>query len=246
MDHTVTMAELDCNIESILESNEKTEAILKLMTELFSQFTCHLSNVIEEHLSEENEHVRKIAEQAEKIAQLHEQDQDLKSKLNAMQLQQKIVDKKISDKTKYHEQIRNDIEQMKSQKDSFSLEIIDLGQEIEARKKETTARHDALKRACSAYKTYLDFHISLEIVNDQEQVRISFFASETNEDKKFFVDLLSSSDSWKVQQIRPTLENRQWEDLKSVLTASKEFKQSKITAFLCLLRNIFLKHYLKP
>lgn len=61
-----------------------------------------------------------------KISELQQKIDTITSNVNAIMLQEKVIDKKISDVIKLQDNIKNELEEGKKQKDTLFSEIMDL------------------------------------------------------------------------------------------------------------------------
>ncbi|XP_078043657.1 uncharacterized protein LOC144473557 isoform X2 [Augochlora pura] len=179
-----------------------------------------------------------------KIAELQQESEVLKSEIDAKMLQQKIVDKKISNASKKMSILLEEVDSAKSRRDGLSLEIVDLQQEHEQRNEQKILLWNAIKRACHAYKNYLDFCIYFPDGKDYEHVQISFFTNNKNLTDEYFVRLSNSNNQWKVEKIQPLLKKEHYNDFKGIVDFSTDSEIVDITFFLCRLREIFVMYYL--
>ncbi|XP_078047148.1 uncharacterized protein LOC144475280 isoform X1 [Augochlora pura] len=179
-----------------------------------------------------------------KLTDLQQESDVLKSEIDAKKLQQKIVDKKISNVSKKLAILLKEVDSAKSQRDGLSLEIVDLQQEHEQRNEKKILLWNAIKRACHAYKNYLDFCIYFPDGKDYEHVQISFFTNNKNLIDEYFVHLSSSNNQWKVEKIQPLLKKEHYNDFKGIVDFSAESEIVDVTFFLYRLREIFVTYYL--
>lgn len=74
--------------------------------------------------------IEKIAQSGNKILELEQEVESLKSDIDATKLQQKIIDKKITNAIKQQEKLEEEVNNAKVKRDSLSVEIVDLREGI--------------------------------------------------------------------------------------------------------------------
>lgn len=200
---------------------------------------------IQQGLLYEKDCSRKKSVNTGKMSELQQEIGTTKSDIDNIILQQKVTDKKISNAIKSQEDLKDQLENAKVQRETLSLEMVDLQLEIEERKRKKILQWDAIKRACNIYKVNLDIHINLQEEKDCQYVKISFFTHNEATKDKYFVQLSCSDNHWRVEQIEPRLKKEHLKELSAIKDLSEHSKVSDITLFLCQVRSIFLKHYMK-
>lgn len=160
------------------------------------------------------------------MSELQQEIGTTKSDIDNIILQQKVTDKKISNAIKSQEDLKDQLENAKVQRETLSLEMVDLQLgmclvfldrklfsiallqlnllllrsdvlEIEERKRKKILQWDAIKRACNIYKVNLDIHINLQEEKDCQYVKISFFTHNEATKDKYFVQLSCSDNHWR-------------------------------------------------
>ncbi|XP_033331093.2 uncharacterized protein LOC117223075 [Megalopta genalis] len=232
----------NCDISLILQNRDFT--VLESLVSGCKSFYAKIAAKEEDGIAYETECKEKRALRINKITELQQQSEILKSEIDATKLQQKIVEKKISNATKQLAILTEKVDNAKLQRDGLSLEIVDLQQDHEQRNEQKVLLWNAIKRACHAYKNYLDFCIYFPDGKDYEHVQISFFTNNTNLTNEYFVLLTNSNNRWNVEKIQPVLEKEYYNDFKGIVDFSTESEIVDITLFLCRLRDVFVMHYL--
>ncbi|KOC69543.1 hypothetical protein WH47_05486 [Habropoda laboriosa] len=236
------MEEFDCDIAHILENRDFN--VFGKLSSLCSNFRKKIAAKVENAIEYEIQCMQKRTQSANKISELQQEVENLKSEIDATKLQQKIVDKKIINAVKQQEKLKEEVHDAELKRDSLTLEMVDLQQESEKRKEHKILTWNAIKRVCQIYKQYLDFHIRLINNKEHEQIKISLFIKDTATRDKYFVVLVHSNNQWKVEEIQPMLKAEHLSNFKGIVDFSKESEISNINAFLCKLRHVFLKYYL--
>nr|XP_012146646.1 PREDICTED: uncharacterized protein LOC100878196 isoform X2 [Megachile rotundata] len=150
-----------------------------------------IQNILSSECSE------KRTQDINKISELQQEIESLKSEIDATKLQQKIVDKKIANAIIQEEELKTEVDDAKSKRDNLSLELVDLQQESEKRKEEKILAWNNLKRACKPYKEYLNLRIRLNDNKTPERIEISFFINDAALEDKYYVYLIHSDNQWK-------------------------------------------------
>ncbi|XP_031839014.1 uncharacterized protein LOC116429811 [Nomia melanderi] len=238
----MTMEDINCDIAHILQ-NRDFNVLQNLVTHYYN-FRIKLAAKVEDATAYEIECKEKRTLSLNKISELQQEIERLKSEIDATKLQQKILDKKILNASKQQEKLKEEVDNAKTKRDSLSLEMIDLNQESEKRKENKILTWNAIKRACHIYKQYLDFRIDLLDPKEYERVQISFFTHNEDFCNKYFVRLINSNNQWRVEEIQPMLKTEYFNDFKGIVDFSTQSEIIDITAFLCKLRHIFVKYYL--
>ncbi|CAK9805041.1 hypothetical protein ANTPLA_LOCUS4299 [Anthophora plagiata] len=236
------MEELNCDMAHVLQ-NRDFSVLQKLLSRC-----CNLRAEITAKVKDVNAYeiqcTEKKTQSIDKISELQQEVENLKSEIDATKLKQKIVDKKIINAIKQQEILKEEIQNEKLKRDNLALEMVDLQQESEKRKEHKISTWKAIKHACHAYKQYLDFRIHLINNKECEQIKISFFRNDSNRKDKYFVLLAHSNNQWKVEEMQPMLKAEHWSSFKGIVDLSKESEILNITAFLYKLRHTFLEYYL--
>ncbi|XP_053995899.1 structural maintenance of chromosomes protein 4-like [Hylaeus anthracinus] len=236
------MEELNWDITHVLQNTDFT--VLEKLISYYSKFREEIAAKVEETIAYEIESREKRASRTSKISELQHELETLKTKIDEEKLEQKKLDKKIQNAVKLQETLQEEVEHEKLKRDSLSIEMIDLQEEAEKRRKHKIATWNAIKRACYIYKQYLDCRIQLINSNDEyEHIQISFFITDADAEDKYFVQLFNSKGHWKVKEIQPELKTEDLKDLKGIVDLHKNSEISDVTAFLCNLRHIFVKYY---
>ncbi|XP_076665233.1 uncharacterized protein LOC143367374 [Andrena cerasifolii] len=236
------MEELSCDIAHVLQ-NRDFSVLQKLVSYCYS-IRAKIAAKVADAATYEIECSENRTLSVNKISELQQTIESLKSEIDATKLQQKIVDKKISNAIKREEELREEINNTKLKRDDLSIEMVDLQQEYERKKEQKLLTWNAIKRACHTYKQYLDTHV--HVIEDKEcdHIKISFFIHDNVAPDKYFVYLFKSNNQWKVEKIQPALEAEHLNDFKGIVDFYKQSEISDVTLFLCRLRHIFLKYYL--
>ncbi|XP_014602169.1 PREDICTED: uncharacterized protein LOC106785882 [Polistes canadensis] len=226
----------------VLENHDFT--ILDNLSSFFCEFRKNVVLKNANVTADENEYAQTKRSNVVKISELQNQMETLKSEMDDVMLKQKIVDKKITNIIKQEEISEKDVAEIKAHKDDLSLELVDLKQEIQERKEKKCNEWNAIKRAINIYKSNLNFGIDIELKENYDEVKISFFRNHECAKDKYYVNLINEDKLWKVKEIHPTIKEEHLIDLKGTVDFNKESRVSNITAFLCLLRIVFLKYYM--
>lgn len=100
-----------------------------------------------------------------------------------------------------------------------------------------------MKKACRVYTDNLEFSIRLDKSNeDGEYVRITFFPSVSQDTYKAY--LVCHNNKWRVEEIQPVLKKEYLSEFKGIIDLTEQSEIFDVTAFLCCLRQIFVKYYL--
>ncbi|EFN89807.1 uncharacterized protein LOC105181359 [Harpegnathos saltator] len=234
---------LKCDTLEVLQNGDNT--ILQKWISSCREFRSHVAAKIEEKLSLEADNTKKKSINLEQTTGLQQEINAVESNINNIVPKLKVVDKKISNATKLQENIKTESDEMKAQLETLSLEVLDSQIKIEERKKKKVLTWDALKRACKLYKVNLDIHISLQEEKDCQNVKFSFFTHSKDMQDMYFVQLSCIQDHWKVEQIEPKIKEEHFNQLSSITDFPGYSKVSDIKLFLCQIRNVYLKYYMK-
>ncbi|XP_050447010.1 uncharacterized protein LOC126849326 [Cataglyphis hispanica] len=235
----MTLEEFKCDILDILENEDYRSSFLEKLETFYRNFRSNVIAQIEKRLLYEKD----CTNNAIKISELQQKIDTITSNVNAIMLQEKVIDKKISDVIKLQDNIKTELEEGKKQKDALFSEIMDLELEIEERKRKKVLQWDAIKRACNIYKVNLDMHISLEEKKDCDYIKVNFFTHNNETKDKYYVQLLHSDDCWIVEHTEPKLKKEHFNELSIDQDSSGHTKVMDITLFLYEIRSIFLKYY---
>lgn len=233
----------ECNLLDAFQNDNYT--VLDKWISSCRKFQLSVNAKIEQGLLYEKDCSKKKSVNTGKMSELQQAIATIKSDVDAVVLQQKVTDKKISNAIKSQEDLKDQMENAKVQREALSLEMVDLQLEIEERKRKKILQWDAIKRACNIYKVNLDIHISLQEEKDCQYVKISFFTHNEATKDKYFVQLSCSDNHWRIEQIEPRLKKEHLKELSAIKDSPEHSKVSDITLFLCQVRSIFLKHYMK-
>ncbi|CAK9810121.1 hypothetical protein ANTQUA_LOCUS6310 [Anthophora quadrimaculata] len=236
------MEELNCDIAHVLQNRDFS--VLQKLLSLCYNLRANITAKVEDVNAYELQCIEKRIQNVNKISELQQEVENLKSEIDATKLKQKIVDKKIINAIKQQEILKEEIQNEKLKKENLALEMVDLQQESEKRKEHKIATWKAIKHACHAYKQYLDFCIHLINNKECEQIKISFFINDSSTKDKYFVLLAHSNNQWKVEEMQPMLKTEHWSNFKGIVDLSKESEILNITAFLYKLRHTFLEYYI--
>lgn len=236
------MEEFNCNIEHVLQNRDFS--ILQKLVSHCSNFRNKIASNVEDVTVYEIECTEKKTQDINKISELQQEIESLKSEIDATKLQQKITDKKIANAIIQEEELKTEVDDAKLKRDNLSLELVDLQQESEKRKEEKIIAWNNIKRACHPYKQYLNLHIHLATEKTHERTKVSFFINDPTAKDKYYVYLIHSNNKWKVEQIQPILKMEHLIDFKGIIDFANESEISDVTLFLCNLRHIFVKYYL--
>ncbi|KAI4504595.1 hypothetical protein M0802_000145 [Mischocyttarus mexicanus] len=234
--------EYECDIAQVLQNSDFT--ILEKLSSFCRAFQKDIIFKIENATASEDGYEKIKKSNMVKISELQNQMETLKSEKDDVMLQQKIMDKKITNATKQIEISEKDVAEIKTYRDNLSLELVDLKQEIKERKNKKLNEWDAIKRANSIYKSNLNFGINVEHKEDYDEVKVSFFINYEYAKDKYYVNLINEDKLWKVKEIHPTIKKEHLIDLKGTVDFNRQSQVSNVTAFLCLLRIVFLKYYM--
>ncbi|XP_011688575.1 PREDICTED: uncharacterized protein LOC105450436 [Wasmannia auropunctata] len=234
-----------CNILDVFQNDDYT--VLEKLTSWYREFLLHIDTRLEQGHLYEKDCSEKKSVNTGRMSELQQEIVTTKSDVDAAELQRKITDKKISNVIKSQEELRDELEKAKEKRETVSLHMVDLQLELEDRKQKKVSQWDAIKRACNIYKVNLDIHISLEEEADRRCIKFSFFTHDEAMKDKYFVELSHSNTDWTVEQIEPRLKKEHFEKLTALKDSSEGTKvfDFEITTFLCEVRSIFLKHYVK-
>ncbi|XP_043257819.1 uncharacterized protein LOC122400425 [Colletes gigas] len=233
------MEEFCCDIVHALQNRD-----FDVLQKYYYNIREKIDAKVEEAIAYEIECREKRTLRVNKILELQQEFENLKSEIDMTKLQQKVVDKKILNAIKQQEKLQEEIDEQKSKRDRLVIEMIDLQQEAAKRKENKISTWDAIKRASYIYKQYLDFHIQLLDRKECVRIKVSFFVTNANTENKYFVHLCNFDGQWKVEQIQPALNSENLNDFKGIVDLVKNSEISDVTAFLCKLRHIFSKYYL--
>ncbi|KAG6797030.1 hypothetical protein HZU73_07691 [Apis mellifera caucasica] len=236
------MEDFNIDIAHILQNRDFS--IIQKLKSYYSNIQTKIAAKVEDATTYKIEFIEKRTQNDNKISELQQEVESLKSEIDATDLQQKIVDKKIANIIEEQKNLEEEVNKTKSRRNSLSIEIVELNEESKKRKEEKLLKWKSIKCACQTYKQYLDFRIRLINNKEQEQIKVSFFINDTNIKDEYFVLLLNHNDQWKVEEIHPTLKTEHLTDFKEIIDFSKQVEISNIIAFLCKLRHIFLQYYL--
>lgn len=236
------MEEFNCSIEHVLQNRDFS--ILQKLVSYCGNFRNKITSKVENVTVYETERTEKKTQDINKISELQQEIERLKSEIDATKLQQKIADKKIGNAIIQEEELKTEVDDAKSKRDNLSLELVDLQQESEKRKEEKILAWNNLKLACQPYKEYLNLRIRLTDNKTHERIEVNFFINDAALKDKYYVYLIHSDSQWKVEQIQPILKMEHLIDFKGIIDFTKQSEVSDVTVFLCKLRQIFIKHYL--
>ncbi|XP_017893043.1 uncharacterized protein LOC108632775 [Ceratina calcarata] len=240
--YVLTMEEFNYDIVYVIQNREFS--VLKKLVSNCYNFREKIAIKIEAATTYEIECIGKRTQNAHKISELQQELEKLKSEMDAIKLEQKVVVKKLSNAIKKQEELKEEVNDAKLKRDSLTLEMIDLQQESEKRKEHKVAKWNAIKLACFYYKQYLDFSIHLTENEEHEQIKGSFFVCDADMKDKYFVYVTNYDSIWRVETIEPVLKKEHLREFKNIVDFSKQSEISDLTAFLCKLRDIFVKYYL--
>ncbi|XP_032668480.1 uncharacterized protein LOC116842840 [Odontomachus brunneus] len=234
---------LKCSILEVLENDKST--VLQEWISSCQKFRSHVIAKNEERLLLEADDTKKKSVNTEKISELQQEIHTVKSNIDSVVLEQKIVDKKMFNSTKLQENLKSESDKTKAEWEALMLEIMDLEIEVDERKKKKILQWDAIRRACNIYKVNLDIHISLQEEKGCQNIKFSFFTYNKDKQDMYFVQLSCSQDHWKIEQTEPKIKKEYLNQLSSITDLPEYSKVSNITLFLCQVRNIYLEHYMK-
>ncbi|XP_071645655.1 uncharacterized protein [Temnothorax longispinosus] len=234
---------LECNLLDVFQNDDHT--IVNKWISSCREFRLSVDARIEQALLREKDCSKKKSVNTGKISELQQEIGTTKSDIDAVILEQKVTDRKISNAIKLQENLKDELEKTKVQRETLSLEMVDLQLELEERKRKKILQWDAIKRACNIYKVNLDIHLSLQEEQDCERVKFSFFTHNEATKDKYFVQLSRSNNHWTVEQIEPRLKKEHLKELSTIKDFSDCSKVSDITLFLYQVRSVFLKYYIK-
>ncbi|XP_046737301.1 uncharacterized protein LOC124406032 [Diprion similis] len=232
---------LEYDIESILLS--RTKNVFPHQQRVIAACETFLNSVsssIKKQCAQKHDYQKKVAKNEAIIADVTNQIKEIQNEYANIALQQKVMEKQISNVLQKQEKVKQKIVEGRSQEEEYALEIVDLEKDAEENRMKKKMNWDAVRRACSAYKLGLQFRI--EIIDSSEvcdRVRISFFKLLKDDSPQYYADLIRTADLWRVELIHPSLNLKHQERLKCVVNFEKQQEISDITAFLCLLREIF-------
>lgn len=236
------MGDLTCDIAEVFEKGDFS--VLPVLASVCRHFEAELSSQLTCAIQCENKTAEKILQGQKTIAELKAEIETSKSEIDKANLQQPVLDKKIANAIKYEQELKEMVQIAKDDRNHLTLEMVDLEEEWNKRKKHKLLTWDAIKRACHTYNQYLDFHIQLEDIDGNEHVRVSFFAKNDTKEEKYYTCMSHQNECWKVEEIHPALTKEQLDNLKDTIDISKNYRVHNATAFLCSLRNIFLQYHI--
>ncbi|KAK0086866.1 hypothetical protein PV325_002352 [Microctonus aethiopoides] len=241
------MSKSDCemiDIEQILQSREAEDSFLQRLSTYASESRLKIKTSIQQCLAKRKEYINKTEQNVETIKQLHNKNKEIESQLENVLLQQKVMKQKILRSVKIEEKLRDEIEEEKIRKEKLTLEIVDLQQELDQNKMQKKQEWNAIKKGTSSYKEYLNMHIELNILKDHESVKITFFINENPSKDNYYVVISNYQNvKWKVDQITPMLKDHEMKKINLKLSADYDLHEIEI--FLCQIREIFIKYYLR-
>ncbi|XP_043278730.1 uncharacterized protein [Venturia canescens] len=234
------------NLNNIWEGhdNEKLE-LLQRLTAFVEDIELKTSISLDAYLDQQKDIELKQETVNTNIAKLQKVKKDHQAELEQIILQRKVTEKKITLANNQRSKLEEDIHDAKLKKESISLEMVELTQELEEARKNRKDRWNAIKNACSFYKENLDIHLGLEELNNPDKVKLTFFRGENLERDKYYVILKKFQDNWKVEHIEPTLKKTHLEAITASMDLTKPLDIGDITKFLYRLRNTFSEYYLK-
>lgn len=239
----MSIGEYQCDIIDILQNGDFS--VLQKLSSFCYNFEMYVASKIKSATTCESEYAQWKTTNIDKMSKLEEQAKALQFEIDDVKLQQEIVDKKITNVIKQEEKLKNKITEIKAYRNALALELVDLKQEVQERKEKKRKNWDAIKRATSVYKSNLNFVIHVDKKENFDIVKVSFFRNNESIRDKYYVELVKEDKLWKVMEIRPMLRKEHWIDLKGTVDFTKQSEISNVVAFLCLLRMIFLKHYME-
>ncbi|XP_070163038.1 uncharacterized protein [Polyergus mexicanus] len=232
----MALEEFKCDILDILENDDYRDSLLKKLETFFWNFRSNVIAKIEKRYLYEKDCSNKKFINATKISELQQKIDTAKSNIDANILQEKVIDKKILDVIKLQDNVKNELEEAKKQKDALSSEIMDLELEIEERKRKKLRQWDAIKRACNIYKENLDMHISLQEEKDCDYIKVAFFTHNDETKDKYFVQLSCSDNCWTVEHCKPKLKKEHFNELTIEQDSFGHSKVADVTLFLFEIR----------
>ncbi|KAK0181325.1 hypothetical protein PV327_003618 [Microctonus hyperodae] len=241
------MSKSDCEIidvEQILQSRDVEDSFLQRLSTYASESRLKIKHSIHQCLAKRKEYINKTEQNVETIKQLYNKSKEIESQLENVLLQQKVMKQKILRSIKIEEKLKDEIEEEKIKKEKLTLEIIDLQQESDQNKMQKKQEWNAIKKGSSLYKEHLHMHVELKILNDHESVKITFFINENPSKDNYYI-LISNYQNvkWKVNQITPMLKDHEMKKINLNLSAGYDLHNIQI--FLCQIREIFIKYYLR-
>ncbi|EZA60345.1 hypothetical protein DMN91_010558 [Ooceraea biroi] len=234
---------LKCDLFHALQNHD--HSVMPKWKASCQEFRSHIAVKFKERLLRQKDRTEKKSANDRKVSELQQESDTVGSNIDAVALQWKVTDKKISNAIKSQESVKDEMEKLKAQEDTLSLEMVDVELERETKRRNKVLKWDAIKRACQIYKHNLDIHISLQEEEDRQEVKFSFFTQSAVTKDKYFVQLSCSDNHWKVEQIEPNVRREHFNQLSITTDPSDRSKVPDLTLFLCQIRNIFLKHYMK-
>ncbi|KAM0727806.1 hypothetical protein ACS0PU_006055 [Formica fusca] len=240
----MTLEEFKCNILDVLENDDYRSSLLEKLGTFYRNFRSNVIAQIEKRVLYEKDCTNKKFVNATKISELQQKIDTATSNIDASILQEKVIDKKILDVIKLQDNVKNELEEAKKQKDALLSEIMDLELEIEERRNKKFQRWDAIKRACNIYKENLDMRISLQEEKDCDYIKVAFFTHNNETKDKYFVQLSYSDNCWIVKHCEPKLKKEHFNELSIEQDSFGHSKVVDITLFLYEIRSIFLKYYI--
>lgn len=236
------MEELEeCGIESIL-LNRAGDAFPHHQTirAICHEFFDTVSNSVNKETARKHDYSKRIANNAIVIANTLSQIEDLQNESASVALQHKVLEKQINNAFEQQEKLAKEIEEEISREEHYALEIAELEQELNESKRIKVLKWDGIKRVSKAYRSALQFHIQITDSSEAyDKIRTVFFELQKDDDPQYYVDLIRTADTWKVDLIHPSLTPKHEEQLKCVVNFEKQREVSDVTAFLCIIRKVF-------
>ncbi|KAG8041942.1 hypothetical protein G9C98_007246 [Cotesia typhae] len=233
------------DIESILMSRENEDLMFQRLSEMMVESRTKAQTLITQYVNKQKAIKNKIKTNHETINQLQHQSKDLERQLQEWDLEQKVFQKKINNNNKSIDQLKEEIALEKNKKEELTLELIDLETDLEILKNEKIKNYEALKKAIWMYKEKLNVHFTVEILEDHDRVKITYFQKENPKKDYYYIQLVNYKNIvWKVESIVPELDNKHLEYLN--LDFTKDYETEDIKKLVPKLRHLFVEHYLNP
>ncbi|KAH0539725.1 uncharacterized protein LOC123259867 [Cotesia glomerata] len=233
------------DVESILMSRENEDLMFQRLSEMMVESRTKAQTLITHYVNKQKAIQNKIKTNHETINQLQHQSKDLERQLQEWDLEQKVLQKKINNNNKSIDQLKEEIALEKNKKEELTLELVDLETDQETLKNEKIKNYDALKRALGLYKEKLNIHFMVEILEDFDRVKITYFQKENPKKDYYCIQLLNYNNIiWKVESIVPELDSKHLEYLN--LDFTKDYEIQEINKLIPKLRHLFVEHYLSP
>lgn len=242
MEELMELYEID--IRNILEGQVDAEKALS--EKLFlasSKINSFIAEKYERHFNLEKEFMKRNTDFKHIIPELNNQILNAEKNGDTKFFNQKRLDNEITKSVNCLDLLKARIEESKKERESLALQVLEKEKELEGKKEEMKADFDALKRACFIYKDKLNMRIRGEFEPNNEEIVVIFFYKKSND--KYCVHLSRDDSIWRVNKIEPDLKDEHRKELNEIVTFSAEAKVNNITAFLCKMRKVFLKHYCK-